>query len=252
MLSFAKYQACENDFIVVVDSPVSREQAVALCHRRRGVGADGVLCLSKGETGWQMRIINADGSEAEMCGNGFRCAVKHLVDRQLAQAPITIATAAGVLAATFTRDKLQKVDTVSVDMGPPRSAIEALELSVGARRFSGHTVSMGNPHYVIASAEPRADATAFGLALATHPHFARGCNIEFVAWHGEVAECVVHERGAGLTEACGTGGCAVALVGKSLGHDIKDVDLPGGRLHIEINHTVVMTGPVAWAFDGSA
>jgi diaminopimelate epimerase len=247
---FAKYQACENDFIVVVDTAMDAAQARALCHRRTGIGADGVLALERGEP-WRMRIYNADGSEPEMCGNGFRCAAKHLLDRALTREPFRLATDAGVLTATVARGGGDdKITEVTVDMGPPRGAIETHTISAGGHDFTGDTVSMGNPHFVIASAAPREDAERFGHALATHAFFAQGCNIEFARFHADRAECVVYERGVGITQACGTGACAVAVVGTQQGHGTRFVDLPGGTLDIAVGETVYMTGPVAWVFDG--
>lgn len=255
-VQFAKYQACENDFIVVVDTAMSPEEARALCDRRTGIGADGVLALERGET-WRMRIYNADGSEPEMCGNGFRCATKHLLDHRLTHEPFRLQTEAGTLTASVARSGGEhKVAHVTVDMGPLRKDAEGRThllqtLTVNARNFTGTYVSMGNPHFVIPSEHPRADAEAHGRALATHAFFAKGCNIEFVRFHGNRAECVVYERGVGITQACGTGACAVAAVGQLHEHGTRFVDLPGGTLDIALSHTIHMTGPVAWVFDGS-
>ena len=255
-MQFAKYQACENDFIVVVDTAMSPEEARALCDRRRGIGADGVLALERGNP-WRMRIYNADGSRPEMCGNGFRCAAKHLLDHHLTHEPFRLHTEAGTLTAAVERNHADhKITQVTVDMGALRKDNEGRThatqtLTAGDRNFTGTLASMGNPHFVIESEHPRADAERYGQALATDAFFTRGCNIEFVRFHGDRAECVVYERGVGITQACGTGACAVAAVGQLHAHGTRFVDLPGGTLDIVVSETIHMTGPVAWVFDGS-
>ncbi len=260
-MRFSKYHGCKNDFIVVVDQVLSPAEARALCDRHTGVGADGVALVSAGRADEPpaMRIINADGSVPEMCGNALRCVVKHLMDRGLApdRGSVDVATDAGTLRAVYARDARGRVSEVTVDMGPPRTPVEPRAMQTAAGRLlSGYTVSMGNPHFVTQSDRPMHDAQELGAEASTHGDFPEGINASFVRIRDpRHAEAVVFERGAGLTQACGTGACAIAAVGWHLGllDPLQvEVQLPGGALFISRSDAghLMMRGPATWVFDG--
>jgi diaminopimelate epimerase len=258
---FSKYHGCQNDFLVFVNTEISTDEARRLCARHTGVGADGVAMVTLPDAGHpaRMRIINADGSVPEMCGNALRCVVKHLVDGGYggADGHIRVSTDSGVLDSAYRCDSEGKVIEVAVNMGPPRTpVVSARVLTERGRAFSGYTVSMGNPHFVVMSDNPVHDAREFGLALSMHQNFPEGTNASFVHFDNRAqATAVVYERGAGLTMACGTGACAIATVGRSLGKlqaAPVSVHLPGGTLNISLNAdgSIIMRGPAAWVFDG--
>ena len=244
-LPFVKVEGLGNDFVVVdlrpgqpaaavQPSPLDPQVARALCDRRFGVGADGVLGILPGDQGVaRMRVINADGSEAEMCGNGIRCVAKVLYegDPALQKPVLPIDTGAGLLACAVEAEA-GRVRSVSVEMGRPRlrrgeipmagpadeRAVKATVES-GGRTFTFTAVSMGNPHAVFFVDDPavslRALAEQFGPGLETHPLFPRRTNVEFARIRGDRAptggadvDVVVWERGSGITLACGTGACA--------------------------------------------
>jgi diaminopimelate epimerase len=292
LLSFGKYQGLGNDFLVVdlraAEIEPSPEQARgdtfylahALCDRRFGVGGDGVLSLSaprsKGAAA-TMRVLNADGSEAEMCGNGIRCVVKYLLelDRKAPGQQITIDTGAGPLTCTAQWSG-DEVTGVTVDMGRPRTARgevpmagpadeefvdSPIELESGTRRFTA--VSMGNPHaitFVDESADALLDlARHLGPGLERHELFPNRTNVEFACVHAsEDIELVVWERGCGITLACGTGACATAVAACRAGHSSPGtpirVRLLGGELIITVADdysTVLMQGPAEHVYDGT-
>lgn len=254
---FHKYQATENDFVLVTDTDVSPELARRLCDRHRGVGADGVLALMRDNNNWKLTIYNADGSRPEMCGNGFRCAIKHLVDHKLLSPPYRLTTDAGILNARVELGQDGSVVEVSVDVGPPRSPPKEVRVALeGIGAVVGYEVSMGNPHFVIASKNPQQDAEQIGRVLSTHPQFPEGANIEFVRYQDRhQVSAVVYERGVGITRACGTGAAAAAVVGATLGHTSWPllVKLPGGVLrieHLKDGH-IELTGEAVHVFSGT-
>jgi diaminopimelate epimerase len=303
-LPFAKVEGLGNDFVVVdlrpgrpgadvTPAPTDPEVARALCDRHFGIGADGVLAILPGLPGQQgdarMRVINADGSEAEMCGNGIRCVTKVLyeTDPGLRRPVIRIDTGAGLLACAVTVVDGQ-VQTVSVQMGRPRllrgeipvagppgeRAIKAALTAQGPRgprSFTFTGVSMGNPHAVIFVDDPKVSlrelAESYGPGLEVDPLFPRRTNVEFARLRpgGGAApeiDCVVWERGCGITLACGTGACATAvaaaLEGRWSGEGEAVIHLPGGPLHISLEREstagatyagVTMRGPAAVVFE---
>ena len=279
-LPFVKVEGLGNDFVVVdlrpghpaaevKPSPLDPEVARALCDRRFGVGADGVLGILPGENGdVRMRVINADGSEAEMCGNGLRCVAKVLYesDPDLRKPVLAIDTGAGLLSCAVQADA-GLVRSVSVEMGRPRleraeipllgpaeeRAVKAT-VEAGGRSFTFTAVSMGNPHAVIFVDDPVASlrelAEKYGPALETHSLFPRRTNVEFArirpdqsADGGRPIDVVVWERGSGITLACGTGACATAVAGclegrlRPGGGIEHAVHLPGGILNIAVQST---------------
>ena len=290
-MQFLKYEGLGNDFVVVDlrrgvpgPSPIDPAVATRLCDRHRGVGADGVLGVlpaSSPDADARMVVINADGSEAEMCGNGIRCVAKALYDGTLPGGAIrkpvlTIDTGAGRLVCRVVAGPGGTCESVAVDMGRPRMERaelpmagpagrvieEAIELTGarGTRRFAITGVSMGNPHAVIfvgQGEEPLALAKEFGPALEHHPAFPRRTNAEFARATGEHIELVVWERGCGITLACGTGACATAVAATMTGRAPRGreitVELPGGALCIAVAEDlagVSMRGPSVLVFRG--
>ncbi len=240
-----------NDFLVVDrrehgDVPTP-EMARRWCDRHRGVGADGVLAITSGaEKRARMKVLNADGSIAEMCGNGLRCVAKHLGDLDPAIASIDIETDAGLRRCTLQRSGRGPVTEVAAEMGAP--ILERPQLGMlgegrcvrepivaGGVRLKGTAVSMGNPHLVLFDA-PLERAGELGPLLERHPSFPQRTNVEFVSTQPDGLHVVVWERGVGLTQACGTGACAVAVAGVLearvvAGHEVR-VWLPGGALGV--------------------
>jgi diaminopimelate epimerase len=289
-VNFSKYHGLGNDFIVVdlraeAGALPDPDLVRALCDRRHGIGADGVLPIlpATGDADARMRVLNADGSEAEMCGNGLRCVVKHLCERDPALADrarehglLRIETGAGVLGCQ-PHTRHGQVHAVTVDMGPPqlgRASIPMtgpagepcieVPLTVAGTSLSVTAVSMGNPHVVafVDAAGPalRALAEAVGPSIERHDWFPRRTNAELAHVHGpSEIELVVWERGCGITLACGTGACATAvaacLTGRAQPGTEISVRLPGGTLAITVaedHGTVWMRGPAVHVFDGTA
>lgn len=270
-LNFVKLQGLGNDFVVVdrrsQSVPVPPEQAMALCDRRRGIGADGVLSvLPSAKAPLAMHVTNADGSHAEMCGNGLRCVVRYAVDRGLLPGSGgQVETGAGVLACFVEPD-----GQIRVDMGRPELATSNVPVTLPGDRaideplpsfdFPFTAVSMGNPHAVIFrpdGASLRDEALAFGPAIERLPLFPRRTNVEFARVADDGIDLVVWERGSGLTEACGTGACATAvaavLTGRIEAGREVEVRLPGGPLRIRVEpdlSRVWMTGPAVEVFSG--
>jgi diaminopimelate epimerase len=258
-----------NDMIVL-DSRASgfvpsAAQAMALCDRRRGIGADQLLALLPSTVAdFKMRILNADGSEVEMCGNGIRCLARFIVDRGLsAKNPLAIETLAGIIRPEV------RGEQVRVDMGEPVFDPERIPVKVTApgreavlevdgELFHFRAVSMGNPHCVIQVDDVEAvPLEAIGPKIERHPWFPRRANVEFVeVTDRERLRVRVWERGAGVTLACGTGACAAAVAMIDLGRAerLVTVSLPGGDLTIEWNaatNHVWMTGPASTVFTGT-
>jgi len=271
-LPFAKLHGTANDFIYV-DARAGfpgDPAAIArrLCDRRRGIGADGlILLLPSTEADGRMVIYNADGSRAEMCGNGIRGLAKFVHERGLlTKNPLAVETDAGVKTLSLHLDG-GRVARVTVDMGMPEwrgreipvdADGEVLDrpLVVDGRTWSVTCVSMGNPHCIVF-----VDDVA-GLSLETigprfeqHPFFPRRVNTEFVKVEDRRRLTMrVWERGAGETMACGTGACAVAVAAARTGRSERQVTvtLPGGPLEIDWrpDDRVLMTGDAVAVFEG--
>jgi len=284
---FSKYHGLGNDFVVVdvrggePPGPSVQDPAVArvICDRHFGVGGDGVLAVLPPQSAGAdatMRVINSDGSEAEMCGNGLRCFVKFLAERDPAfagRAALTIDTGFGPLTCDIRRAG-DVVETVSIEMGrprltrkeipmtgPPDEGCVAAPLSIAGRQLQVTAVSTGNPHAVsfVDETGPALMALAreVGPAVETSDWFPRKANVEFAHVHApDRIELVVWERGCGITLACGTGACATVVAAclrgfASAGSDVA-VTLPGGTLSIRVAPDlsgVRMTGPARHVFD---
>ncbi len=252
---FWKYHGLGNDFVVMEASePMRPERAIRLCDRRRGIGADGVLTVLPARQGGvaYMHIYNPDGSVAAMCGNGIRCVARHLAETRGLDGEVVVETDSGPRSCIVRRGPAG-VEAVTVDMGKAR--IEGRqEFVVGAERVPSLRVSMGNPHAVVLDGPEPARAPTLGPVIeAMVPG---GVNVGFGRAAGRKVDLVVWERGAGLTEACGTGACAAAVAavqeGRLTGEGPVTVNLPGGALQIEVapDLSVRMTGPAEKVFMG--
>ncbi|RKH19366.1 diaminopimelate epimerase [Corallococcus sp. CA047B] len=267
-----KYHGLGNDFVVLdrrrTGVDITAEQSRWLCDRRRGIGADGVLALLPSTRGMARMVVhNADGSIAEMCGNGLRCAVKYLVD-QSGEHPalLDVETGAGVLTCEPGYGDGGVVG-VDISMGPARLVAANLPSGTTGQPFvaapvpghpdlRGTAVNMGNPHLVLLD-QPLEDAERLGPGLERHPAFPDRTNVEFVRVDEDGLTVVVWERGCGLTQACGTGACAsavAAVLAKRLpGNAWLRVTLPGGDLRIRVPDDlsdIRLRGPVAFVFEG--
>ncbi|HYH98783.1 diaminopimelate epimerase [Hyalangium sp.] len=267
-----KYHGLGNDFVVLdrrqTGVDIDAETSRWLCDRRRGIGADGVLSLLPSTAGVARMVVhNADGSIAEMCGNGLRCAVKYLVDHADSRPErIHVETGAGVLSCVPGYGEAG-VTEVDISMGPARLVAPNLPSGVTGQPFldapiPGHSglrgwaVSMGNPHLVLLDC-PLDEAERLGPTLERHPSFQDRTNVEFVRVDSDGLTVVVWERGCGLTQACGTGACAsatAAVLAKRLPADAwMRVTLPGGDLRIRVPSDlsdIRLRGPVAFVFEG--
>ncbi len=272
-IPFTKMHGCGNDYIYVnvaqhpIDDPVAA--AIKWSDRHKGIGSDGLVLIGKSsmpEADFTMRIFNADGSEAMMCGNASRCIGKYLFEKGLTtKTEIRLLTLSGikVLYLHITDDI---VESVTVDMG--EAILEDATQFIASRGLDmGTFVSMGNPHYVIFTDDVDQVGEA-GRALEHHPAFPQRCNIEFA--HIEADGSIrtrVWERGSGITQACGTGACATAVAAALTGKAgrTSQIVMDGGTLNIEWceadrsdggrffqkNH-VYMTGPATFVFEGEA
>jgi diaminopimelate epimerase len=274
-MRFIKMQGAGNDYIYVDcfrQAPPRDPQALAraISDRHFGVGGDGLILVCPSERAdARMRMFNADGSEAEMCGNGIRCVAKLVYDHGLVpRESLTIETGRGVLTLELEVVN-NKVERVRVDMGEPILQSEAIPttlggdppidspLQVAGQELKVTCVSMGNPHCVT-FVDRITDALVLGLGpqVEGHPVFPGKTNAEFVRVNSpDDLSMRVWERGSGETLACGTGACAVAVAGVLTGRTTRRVvaHLPGGDLLLEWSDTdnhVYMTGPAVEVFQG--
>ena len=256
-MRFIKMQGLGNDFLLVYGQIPEEVASLCrgLCDRHFGVGADGVIYVSPS---WiadgRMRIFNADGSEAKMCGNGIRCVGKYLFDRGLVRKDsMTIETLSGVKVLTLTVEN-DRVSRVAVDMG--RAVLEETDVALPEGMGAGTLVSTGNPHLVVFS-EHVEDLPLWGPGIQQDPRFPDGVNVEFVQVLSPARlRMRVWERGCGVTLACGTGACAsvFAAVQRGLcpaGAPVE-VDLDGGPLSVTVDTAghVSMEGPAVTVFEG--
>jgi diaminopimelate epimerase len=268
-----KYHGLGNDFVVLdrrtSGEDVSSAQARALCDRHRGLGADGVLVLLPSKVASAKMVVhNQDGSTSEMCGNGLRCVVKHLVD-SLGRRPETFAVETGAgLRECALHYSGQAVSEVEVEMGPAMLVAPGLPSFKAGAPFvdaqvegfagvRGTAISMGNPHLVLTDT-PLHKAPILGPKLERARGFPKRTNVEFVARTGKRLTVVVWERGAGLTQACGTGACAAVAAfvhaGKLPAGELINTDLPGGVLSIRVKKdlsSVTMRGPATFVYEAT-
>lgn len=291
-INFSKWTGLGNDFVLYEPGQTPEygaaftERVIKLCDRRFGIGADGVVivtpmdkdgCLVLGDSGvgasvgpaaksvpngvdFEMRIFNADGSEAAMCGNATRCVAKYIRSRGLAKDDSTkvfnLHTKSGLVKPALLDD-----GRVCVDMGLPRNFLGSIKLTADSFDFTAETVSMGNPHAVIFVDDiEKIQLEKWGSILEVDKQFPDRCNIEFaqvIPAAGAAPTQIrmrVWERGCGVTMACGTGSCATLVAAQRTGRVgvEADVVLDGGVLHIkhEEGGPVLMTGPAEEVFKG--
>lgn len=274
---FTKMHGAGNDYIYVdaqkYDVSDPSAAAIAWSNRHTGIGSDGLVLIGKPYGGvdadFSMRIFNADGSEAKMCGNASRCIGKYLYERRLTdKTTIRLQTLSGVkilkLHLVGNETPETKVESVTVDMLAPSFRVSEQYdetvggvLTVGSRTFHGTFVSMGNPHFVCFVDDiDTLDVARYGSAMEYTTAFPERCNIEFAELKSDgTIRTRVWERGSGITMACGTGACATAVAAAVTGRALRRsiIAMDGGTLHIEWNEAdghVYMTGPAAFVFDG--
>jgi diaminopimelate epimerase len=276
-LQFEKWEGLGNDFVVVGPQALERRVDVrAMCDRHRGIGADGVLVVAPATEGRpaSMRVVNADGSEPEMCGNGLRCAALHLVRARRAPAGerFVVDTAAGPhgcevldvergIVRVEMRAPVLTASEIPTTLAPsPGDRALDVAIDVLGRTVHVTAVSMGNPHAVTFDPISATERLVLGPAIeGAITFFPARANAGFARITGERAiELFVHERGAGWTEACGTGACAAAVAAIETGRIARggpiEVTLPGGTLTIEVGapgQPVRMTGPARHVFSGT-
>ena len=259
-MHFTKMHGLGNDYLYVYgEVPKNIEElARKLSERHFGAGSDGMIYISPSNIAdFKMRIFNADGSEAKMCGNGIRCVGKYVYDKGYTdKSHLRIETLSGIkdLDLQFSGGK---VKFVTVNMG---TAIPEKDktLTVCGKKINGVPVSMGNPHFVIFVDDiEKAPLLEVGPILEHHKDFPDGVNVEFVQTLADnELRMRVWERGSGVTMACGTGACAVAMaaVNKNICEREKSISvhLDGGTLKIQVDYdnTVTMTGPAETVYEG--
>ncbi len=276
-ISFVKGHGTENDFVLLPDpdgsllSELDASLVAALCDRRAGLGADGVIRVvrtahcddpaavaARDEAEWFMDYRNADGSVAEMCGNGIRVLARYLLEHEGADphTPLPVATRGGLKTLVFEDDAPGRQGWVTVDMGTV-DVLGETKVSVGERTWPAMNLSMGNPH-AVAFVDSLDDA---GRLLEPPEHdpddYPFGVNVEFVVRRGERHVAMrVHERGSGETRSCGTGACAVmvaaALVDAADRGTTYRVDVPGGTLAATWTDgdRVLLSGPAVLVAEG--
>ncbi len=273
MIGFTKMHGAGNDYIYVntllYSIPDPSSAAVKWSAYHTGVGSDGLVLIGKPSTDcdadFSMRIFNADGSEAMMCGNASRCIGKYLYERHLTdKTEIRLETLSGVKVLRLHVEADGQVSSVTVDMLEPslHNAQQYDEACGGTltalgRTFEGTYVCMGNPHFVTFVDDiATIDIAQYGSVLERDAAFPQRCNIEFAQGmpSGEI-RTRVWERGSGITMACGTGACATAVAAAHTGRSIRKsrIAMDGGTLDIEWRDAdghVYMTGPAAFVFDG--
>ena len=241
--AFTKMQGLGNDF-VLIDGPfqVSPEEVREICDRRFGVGADGVLVVTRGDP-IRMDYWNADGSAAEMCGNGLRCVARYAYDKGWAiDRNFAVQTSVGVRGVRVLEDRIE------VQIGSARLAGKK---SIGGLDY--RLVDVGNPHAVAQVPEPaQTDVESVGKAL--QGEFDGGVNVEFAHLTEDRVQMRVWERGVGETQACGTGMVAAALVGTTFGGLASPVtvEVPGGTGQVDFRDgTAWLSGPAEYSFRGN-
>lgn len=274
IMRFAKMQGAGNDYVYIncfeekIDDPHTLSKRIS--DRHFGVGSDGLVLIMPSDTcDFRMRMFNADGSEAQMCGNASRCVGKYVYDHGMTdKKEISLETKSGVKKLKLFVEK-GRVSRVCVDMGVPRfepalipvliegDAVIDEPVVVGDELFRITCVSMGNPHAVIFLSDITGDDLhRIGAMIENHPLFPERTNVEFVqVLSPQELRMRVWERGAGETLACGTGACAslVAAVANGLADRKATLRLLGGDLEIEwdsISGHLFMTGPAETVFEG--
>ncbi|MDD4589496.1 MAG: diaminopimelate epimerase [Parabacteroides sp.] len=261
-IRFTKMQGAGNDYIYIntilypIKNPEKLSQRLSAPHT--GIGSDGLVLIGKSEKAdFSMRIFNADGSEAMMCGNASRCIGKYVYEKNLTKKKtVTLETLSGIkeLLLSTTGNTVTKV---TVDMGKPIIGEKAKTIDIGDRTYTGTIVSMGNPHFVIYTDDISAiPLSEVGPLIEKNIYFPNRTNVEFVqVLSDNRVRMRVWERGSGITQACGTGACATAVA--SIIHEKTarnvEVVMDGGPLSIQWNgedNNVFMTGDAVIVFEG--
>ena len=275
-MKFTKMHGAGNDYVYIDARRLDRDWpalSVAISDRHRGVVSDGIILIMDSEkSDLRMRMFNADGSEGEMCGNGIRCFAKYALDRGIVSAdrsPVTVDTLAGIVDITPIRER-GRIVSATVRMGEPRLRAEEIPvlapgydtvvdypLTVDGREFNISCVSMGNPHAVAFVDEPVDEVPLheLGPLVERHPMFPQRVNFEIVNLvDSGTLKARVWERGSGLTMACGSGACAIAVAARLHGHigDRVTIALPGGDLDVTWpgEGQVILEGPAEEVFEG--
>ena len=259
-MNFTKMQGLGNDYLYVYGEVPEDIESLSrkLSDRHFGAGSDGMIYISPSEAAdFKMRIFNADGSEAMMCGNGIRCVGKYVYDKGYTdKTRLTIETLSGIKTLDLNL-RCGRVRSVSVDMGRAEVS-DDMEIPVGEDLVICTPVSVGNPHAVIFISDiEKAPVSALGPRLEKHRFFPGGVNVEFVQVISDrKLRMRVWERGSGITMACGTGACASTAAAVRKGYCRYDepvtVVLDGGELKISVSPdgSITMSGPAEFVFEG--
>lgn len=275
-MDFVKMHGLGNDFVFIEDKTGQDKDytalARAMCNRHKGIGADGLIVIVDSRVAdVRMRIINSDGSEAEMCGNGIRCFAKYVYDSGIIEKKkFTVETPAGIMEPEITVGADNKAELITINMGRPsfnRSEIPMEgadgrvlneDLCVDGENWKITSLLMGVPHTVTYVDDvDTVDIEKIGPLFEKHEAFPKHTNINFAQQMDDrTVKVRTWERGAGATLACGTGSCSVAVASFLNGRTGREVDiqLPLGTLHIEYREedgNVYMTGPAAVSFTGT-
>lgn len=282
-MHFTKMQGAGNDFILVESSNMNQDwsqMAIAMCDRHFGIGGDGLLVVApSNNTDLRMREFNADGSEAEACGNGLRCVAKYATYRGLVSSSthqISIETISGIREARFHNIR-GEITKIQVSMGKPEFSAKNIPVlvepsqegvvdikpilnypvTIGDKELLLNFVSMGNPHAVCFCKQPVPEfpLSQLGPVVEYHRMFPNRTNFEAAnVINRQLIEVRVWERGVGETLACGSGACAVAAVAQLHGYvgNKVDIKLPGGVLNVEWDGVgeVLLSGPAKVVFSG--
>ncbi len=251
-MRFVKGHGTQNDFVLLPEPPddLAEDLVRALCDRRAGIGGDGVLAVRRRDGSYFMDYRNADGSLAEICGNGIRVFARYLVDAGLQPAgAFEVGTRAGACRVEVPADGAD----ITVEMGEPQRRGDA-KVTVGTSTWPGYGYAIGNPHLVVLDAGDL-DGLDLTTAPVVEPAFPGGVNIEFLQPVGpRHVRMRVHERGVGETRSCGSGACmaAVAAMDAAGERSTYVVDVPGGRLSVtwRDDGVVTLTGPAILVASG--
>ena len=281
-IKFTKMHGTGNDYIYVntdlypIENP--EQFSIRWSQYHTGIGSDGLILISRSEVAdFMMRIFNADGTEAMMCGNGSRCVGKYVYDHHLTdKTEIDLDTLSGIKHITLHPDASGEVHRATVDMGQPRlshpqqvatpsGSLEGQPITIEVeengktvrKEFQGTYVCMGNPHVVIFVDDiSQVPVEKYGPLIEFHPLFPQRTNVEFVEVQADsVLRMRVWERGSGITQACGTGACATAVAAflTRRADRFSTVRMDGGDLEITYDETdshILMTGPAETTFEG--
>jgi diaminopimelate epimerase len=249
--TLTKHHGLGNDFLVLLDldatATAGPDLARAVCDRTRGIGADGLIRARPDAHGADvaMELWNSDGSRAELSGNGLRCLAQALVLAGVTGPALTVATARGVHALTVTGTEQPGVHEVAADMGPVDLEGEATDwLLPGVADAAFARIE--NPHLVLLVPEPRTAPDLEEVGRAANDAVRGGINVEIIGVRGDDLVLEVFERGAGRTQACGTGACAAAAVARDWGlvGERVTVHMPGGDARIGLGDSVTLAGPI--------